>query len=231
MDIAKISLSQPLQVKNSTKLNKTNLKPQQADSFQLSFKGDKNVFKDSALTELFCEADAEAKFKEMMDYVINSDCKKSEEFDKMKNFYLKNGFRGLLQNLWNQNQNGSLDNLIDYESLTLAQASENKPLIQIYYLGKFDISKDSPNEVQIVFSDPEDKNSIFFGLNRNCELEVTQKSEYASKYTKFHLPTGNRKCTVERPTGGNIETTYYNKDGQRSFWKNFLFGGVTIVPQ
>lgn len=232
MEIAKISLSQPLYAQNNKKiLCKTNLTPQQADSFQLSFKGYENVIKNSVENEFKNEINAEAAFAEIMNSIMESDYTQSEGFNTLKNTYYKQGFRGLLFELWKSEQKDELRGIANCEGLSLVEDKKGKPVLSIYNLGKFDFSYTSPNNVKIVIADPNSKNIIDFGLNRKCELEVNQSNGNQTRYTKFHLTTGNRKCVVEQSVGGNPETTFYNKDGSKSFWANLFRGGVAIIQQ
>ena len=78
---------------------------------------------------------------------------------------------------------------------------------------------------------PKNDHSIQCGLNKKGELEVWQNNDNEVVITTYHLTTGNKKCVVEHPKGGNPETTYYNADGTKSFFKNLLWGGVAIVPK
>lgn len=232
MEISRVSSLQPVNmVMYSGSNNKVNSKNVNNDSFNLSFKGYEKILQQSVNSILKNDIEAERTFTNLMSTLsAKTEIVKTPAFNDMSAAYSRNGFRGLLYELWKSETQPHLKKFLNNETTDLVKDKDGA-LFQVVHLDTFGFGNNAPNEVKLVFSNPKNKTSIQYGLNKKSELEVWQTGKEQTVYTKFHLETGNRKCVVEQSKYGNPETTYYNKDGSKAFFKNLFRGGVAIVPQ
>ena len=232
MEISKIGYNQPLytaRVGNAYK--KRNCFVSHNDSFQCSFKGYDKALSHAVRNILNNDVEVEKTFINLFSELSKSDdIVKTPEYCGIADVYNARGFRGLLYELWKANPIDSLKKYLIDGTVDLA-TKDNKPVFQLIHFDKFGYSKNSPNNVTLIFTDPKDKYSIQYGLNKKGELDVWQSGDDQTVITWYHLATGNRKCEVVQPKDGYSETTYYNKDGSKDFIKNFFRGGVAIVPR
>lgn len=232
MEVSKITFSQPIysaKVGNTHK--NSNYVVSDFDRFQVSFKGYDKVLNQAVRNFLNTDVEVEKTFINLFGELAKSpDIEKTSKYFGIADAYAKYGFRGLLYEFWKSNPVDCLKKYLVNGTIDLAK-KDNKPIFQLIHFDKFGYSKNSPNDVKLVFSDPQEKLFIQYGLNKKGELDIWQTNEEQTVITSYHLATGNKKCEVIQPKDGYAETTYYNKDGSKSFWKNFFRGGVAIVPR
>jgi hypothetical protein len=231
MEVSKISYSRPIYTAKTVNSNSKVTTSLNNDSFQLSFKGYDKVLRQATKSFLLKDNQVESTFANLFREVLSSDnINKTQGFYDVEDVYYSHGFRGLLYELWKANPIEKLSKYLKHGTINLA-TQDDKPIFQLVHFDKFGFSKHSPNDVKLVFTDPKEKYSIQYGLNEKGELDIWQTNDDQTVITRYHISTGNRKCEVFQPKDGNPETTYYNKDGSKAFFKNLFRGGVAIVPK
>lgn len=232
MQVSAIFCNHPNYMQNSVKMSVRNNKNlNQKDSFCPSFKGYEKELQKAVRTILKNDNLAEETFTCLIKEVTTSpDMIKSSEYYEIKDLYDRRGFRGLLYELWKSKPIESLKKFLNNDTVVLA-SDNKKPLFEIIHFEGLGFSKNAPNDVKVAFLNPKNKTSIQYGLNKKGELEIWQTGEGQTVITEFHLTSGNRKKVVEQWINCPPETTYYNADGSKSFWKNLFRGGPAIAPQ
>lgn len=127
--------------------------------------------------------------------------------------------------------------------------SQKIPVIKLGNLGKHGFfnslfeKETAPNDIRLLFSNcnaidanpitlKNDRdfiskmNSVELYLDKKGDLTVEQQHGETNVITHFHSLTGHKKLVIESYGDGKPESTYYNKDGTKAFWKNFFYGGV-----
>ena len=204
------------------------------DEFQPSFKGYNDILEVASMNLFKNDAEVEKAFKDLIHEIISKrNIHKNPSFDVIFDEYNKKGLRGLLYGLWRTNPEETFSQFYkekDYNCVHFI-TDKGQPLFELEHFGKFDYSKNNPNDVRLIFRNQSGSKSIEFGLNKKGELVTDQNYLSNNIITRYHLSTGERKVVVEQLYNGNIETTYYKKDGTKSFWQNLFRGGITIIPQ
>ena len=232
MEVSKITYSQPLYV-NKLSGRQNNVSQQKNITFgglQPSVKNYDNAIKQAVKFVYKNDSEAEKNFRELI--TSFGDVLKFEKTLKsydVFSIYSQRGFRGLLYEFWKSEPIQPVKNFLNGDVTDLVK-QDGKPVFQIVHFKGLLESKKSPNNVKFVFINPKNDTSVQFGLNSKGELDVCQTDTDKTVITKFHLVSGNRKCVVEQQKDSNPETTYYNMDGSKSFFKNLFRGGVAIIP-
>ena len=233
MKVSGISYMQPLcaDYKKSKINSASTCNNAGTDSFQPAFKGFERTLQQAVKNVLENDIEVEKTFSNLFKEIIcGENITKTSEYYGIEDVYNKNGFRSLLYELWKSNPQPNLKKYLQNDVIDLAKKGD-KPVFQLVHLYKFGFSKNAPNDVKLVFMNPKNETSIEYSLNKKGELHVWQTDDTKSVITTYHLTSGNKKCTVEQHYNCNPETTYYNKDGSKAFFKNLLWGGVAIVPK
>ena len=233
MKVSGVSYAQPLYAGYGNCSVSSAAKPNNVkkDSFQPAFKGFERTLKQAVKNVLENDTEVEKTFSNLFNEIKDGECiTKTPEYYEIADVYNKHGFRGLLYELWKSNPQPNLKKYLQNDVIDLAKKG-NKSVFQVIHLYKFGFSKNAPNDVKLVFMNPKNDVSIEYSLNKKGELHVWQTDDNQSAITTYHLTTGNKKCTVEHSYNCNPETTYYNKDGSKAFWKNIFWGGVAIAPK
>ena len=230
MEVSKVSCIKPFSIKNTNKLNNTKCSNVNNNSFQPCFTGYERILQNSVKNVLNNDIEVEKTFCNLFVELADDNIIKQSAYYDVARMYTKKGFRSLLYEFWKSNPVDCLKKYLKNETINIAE-KDGKPIFQLVHLYKFGFSKDSPNDVKFVFLNPKNGSSIQYGLNKKGELEVWQNDSVKTAITTYHMISGNKKCVVEQALGGNPETTYYNKDGSKAFFKNLFWGGVAIIPK
>ncbi len=214
---------------------RANLNIQQKDSFSPSFQGFNKLMETFSSTNYLKENKLEDAFGKLFSELVSSnDILKKADFLEIENIYQKSGFRGLMHELWIASPQQSLKKLIEKaegESVTLA-SKDDKPVFEIINMGKQGFwntlfnRKYAPRDTKLIFTTPDEKFLMEFGLDENGACQICQKRIGETVYTTFHHSTGNRKILAIHPHGiGNSETYYFKPNGASDFLKNYIQGG------
>lgn len=232
MKVSGVSYAQPLHKGYSGNyVSNAKFNEVKNDSFQPAFKGFERTLQQAVKNILENDVEVEKTFSNLFKEATNTEgFTKTSEYYGIADEYYKHGFRGLLYELWKSTPQPALKKYLQNDVVDLVK-KDNKPIFQLVHFYKFGFSKNSPNDVKLVFMNPKNETSIEYSLNKKGELHVWQTDKNKSVITTYHLTTGSKKCTVEHNYDCSPETTYYNKDGSKAFFKNFLWGGVAISPK
>lgn len=199
---------------------------------KLTFTGFDSVLKKAVTADYSRESLVYPEFDNIIKSVLeNNNIVKEKYFQHLSSLYEKKGLYGVLKSLWETYPTTKIAesvSLLNQENLILAKRY-NLPVIEIFKWGKHGFfnsltnSRTAPNDVRLSFMNQD--NLIEYTLNKNGELVVHRKIGDKTITTTYHKVTGHRKEEVIH-NGGKPEVTYYNKDGSKPFWKNFLFGGT-----
>lgn len=198
-----------------------------------SFKGYNNLIVANSKRTILKTDDLTQVFSKLFESIENNpQIKKTEYFDILKDLLKNNGLKTTLSKLGNPNQKGELGKFIKYvNEYTLTLASDNsRPVFIIHSNGPHSLidaltnSKTAKKQVILYFQDIKKEYQMGFSLDKNGNFELRKLNDNYYSYTNYH-PSGNRRKEVIQHHGGNPDTTYYNKDGSKSFFKNWFFGG------
>lgn len=201
---------------------------------KLTFTGFDNVLKKAVNTNYEKESLIYPEFEKIIKAVLeDSNIVKEKYFYDLSTLYKEKGLYGVLKSLWEANPQSKIAqsvNLITQGNLILAKR-DKLPVVELFKFGKhgFFSSITSPktasNDVRLSFMNKDDL--IEYTLNNNGEMVVHRKMGDRTVTTSYHIVTGHRKEEIIH-NGVNPEITYYNKDGSKPFWKNFIFGGTRV---
>lgn len=152
---------------------------------------------------------------------------KTQFFSVMKKLFLKRGLKGMF-NVLAQTADSNLvihDTMqkVRKDNIVSVASTKNGHLLDITsYSSK-------PYDVHLGFSSGK-KGYIEFYTNKKGEIfvERTYGDEYVN--TGFYSDTGTKKVEIESFAGGSPEKTFYNRDGSKPFFKNWLWGGPAVEP-
>ena len=151
--------------------------------------------------------------------------------------YKKEGFRGLMHELWKAFPDASIEKIIEKSENEpqVLISKEGKPLLEIFNIGRQGFwnslfnRKSAPRDVRLTFLSQDEKHLFEFSLDKYGAVSIWQKRPTESVYTEFHNSTGNRKMVVRHPHGvGNPETEYFKPNGLEDDLKNHIEGGTAI---
>jgi hypothetical protein len=216
---------------NAHKKNLSAVQNNDSILFTGSFKSD---LLSSILPDVKTENQAETMFFELFNRIReDSTIIKTPEFHVIDEVVQKKGFRGLLHGFWSTMDANlfKIARKAEQEELVLAKF-DNKPIFQIYNLGNYGYfnSEFAQKDVKLFFSEgaKPSKINLEFGMDKDGNVTLFQSLRDVYTYTVFHRETGFRKMLTTQSGQGFQETTYYKKNGEKSFWKNFFQGGVAI---
>ncbi len=241
MKVLPVSFSQPItnqrQVSTNMSSRKTALKSQHDN---VTFTCYQNSLALGVHTILNHENQAE-KFFDMIftDLLKASYLKSSDKLDEIAKLHKSKGMFGVLTEFWRPVSNNSvikeLVKKAEEKNVILARTKENKPLLEVHNWGRNGFwnaltdNADATRDVRLVFNYPNTVSSVEFGLDKKGRLNVLQYKNGSAVFTKFHRSTGHRMQQTFHSDTGNPEVYYYNKDGSKNWFKNWIQGG-TIIP-
>ena len=171
---------------------------------------------------------AEGLFGELINEIsMDAQITKTPFFATIKNIFEERGLKGLFGILGKStDSNISVENLIKKvrEENAVSVAKEKGSILDIVSYGS------KPHDVHVGFSAGLRKNYIEFYTNKKGDIFVEQTSGNDYINTGFYSDTGTKKLEIESYAGGKPDKTYYNKDGSKPFFKNWLFGGTPVEP-
>ncbi|MBQ8459164.1 hypothetical protein IJ541_03565 [bacterium] len=238
MQVKAISSTQALYVSKNSKpysdYQKIQTKNLGTDAFQPSFCGYEKVLEETVSMAFTKDYQVEKSFEKLIkELIARTDLKRAPAYYDIISVYTERGFMGLLNELWKAYPQEKIAKILDgkeYKAINLVTDPEGIGF-ELFHFGKFGSSADNPNDIKVIFRDLKKKSAMEYSLNKKGELEICQTSSDRTLTTGFHLSTGNKRFEVFQPRNGNPETTYYNKNGEESFWKNFFWGGTAIITQ
>ena len=179
----------------------------------------------------------EKPFDELLQIIINSNkYTKSEHFNDFLEVYNKKGLYGTLRTLWQATPIEKIAKTVSkhpQETLILAKTN-NQSVLEIFNWGKHGFfnsifeTKSAPNDVRLLFS--KNKTTLEFSLDKKGDLTVSRNVGDNFYTTTYYKETGTKKSETVQYGSFKPETTYYNKDGSKAFWKNFIYGGTPTEP-
>ncbi len=235
-----LNLTNPINIKTN-KLNtnsqnrNTNISANITKSIQPTptFCGYKSIIIANSKRTILRTEDLKQMFSDIFNLIDkNADIKKTDYFYTIKDLFKQKGLRATLAQLGDPNQKGALGKFVaDAREYDLTLASDNsKPIFFIHSNGPYGLlntladTKTAQRQIILHFQDPSNQYQLGFSLTKNGEFELRKCNDTYNSYTSYHK-TGNRKKETIQNHLGNPDTTYYNKDGSKSFFKNLLFGG------
>ena len=174
----------------------------------------------------------------MKELISDSGIEKNKYFSYFANMFKESGYRGLLENLRMPKSTPEINTLVEksaQEGLVLAKSGD-EPVLTLFNWGKhgFWQSSDSTRDMRILFSNMEkleDKQAIIeYTIDKDGYYIIAQRVGKNYRETAFYSTTGNKRYDVYCYDGGKPDITYYNKDGSKSFWENWLHGGTQAEP-
>ena len=154
----------------------------------------------------------------------------TKEFPLIKQLYEKGGFRGLLNELWKarpQEQVESLMRKYEQRDIDLVLKKEN-PFMQIFRMGRYGFfeSSNSPFDTKVIFKTHTPEEIIEFGLTKKGRITVGRSDGDMSVDTEYHTSTGAKRLEIIQSYDMKPDRTFFNKDGNEPFFKNWFFGGT-----
>jgi len=153
-------------------------------------------------------------------------------FQYIKGAYLNNGLTGFLKKLMYAPTGNKLSDFVPKEVGSWALLKKNgNPLFSIYNGGALtymDILRNPrkiPGYMAVRYSSPDGKDIMEFHMNKKSGIELRSIRDNIDVWAEYY-PEGKLKQETVFYDIYAPETTYYNKDGSKAFWKNFLYGGV-----
>lgn len=150
---------------------------------------------------------------------------KSAFFEKIKQIFKVGGLKGIFETLKKTSNN---DILID----KVVKKAKNQGVVPIAdsHGSIMDIISYGGNEkdIRLGFSAGLKKGNIEFYVDKKGDLFMDRS--YGKKFvsTGFYSDTGTKKVEVTSYAGGKPDKIYYNKDGSKPFFKNWLLGGTPV---
>ncbi len=194
-----------------------------------SFKGYSEVLHDAVEVSINTESEAETLFRKIWTSLMEeANTSKKNSFSVLKEVFDKNGFRGLLHELWKANPKEDVAKILknteeDCENIV---TRESEPLMTIYNFGKYGFwgRKTAPNDVKLVFYSNNQHEMIDFSLSKKGNLKTSQSNQINIIDNEFYMTTGTLK---ERSVSGlsGTERTHYNEDGSMPVIKNMILNG------
>lgn len=167
----------------------------------------------------------------------DDDIVKTPYFDIINLKCEQKGVKGLLHILQFNSETGKFNEL--YKNLYKNQDNYENGIILAYKNDKPILLFDDLNRI---YSDKSEKNQPFFTFrslgdeqfeflkNKKEIMSCCQTLKDLSIETIFHKFSKNRqKLIINTPYSQDV--TYYNKDGSKSFLKNWFLGGSTPIPR
>ena len=195
---------------------------------QPAFTGYYDVLRNGARTSIKTLQEAEYLFGNLI-IEIDKDAMitKTTFFDIIKKIFHKRGLNGLFEIL-----SKSTDSNWTVENLVKTAKKENVVHIAKQRGDVLDVTSYSsePYDIRLGFSAGLKKGHIDFYTDKHGNLFVdrTYGDDFVS--TGLYSDTGTKKVETISYGGGKPDTTYYNKDGTKPFFKNWLFGGTSVEP-
>ena len=195
---------------------------------QPAFTGYYDVLKNGTKASVKTLKEAENLFGELISE-IDKDVMitKTPFFDTIKNIFSERGLKGLFGIL-----SQSTDSNCKVENLVKTVRNENIVQVAKQRGDVLDVTSYSsePHDIHLGFGAGLKKGYIEFYADKKGNLFVdrTYGDDFIS--TGLYSDTGTKKVETISYGGGKPDTTYYNKDGTKPFFKNWLFGGTSVEP-
>ena len=204
---------------------------------KIQFTGFEKTISDASRKTFKNDSEVEETFKQIFNAILkDSNIIKEASFNIIIDTYKQEGFRGLMNELWKAYTSDNFIPLINSSEghiLNLAQ-KDDKPVVELINYGRHGFwnaindTEYATRDVRLSFS--YGKNSIEFYLDKKGDCSLLQNYEKTSIYSGYYKSTGNKKFQTEHYSECRPETTYYNKDGSKAFFKNWFYGGPAIEP-
>lgn len=212
--------------------NKTLLNSKKSDSFKPSFNGRfESILEESVIKTFKKDYQLELNFNKLLQTIIgDSDIEKTENFYKLFSLYGKFGIRGLLKEFNKVKPQEKVAKIIgNDETHTVVLATKNgKSIFELFNFDNSGFFSGKSREVKFIFHNPETKVTMEYGLTSKGRYEICQTSPQKTTITNYYTSTGHRRYKISQFIGSNPTEVYYNKSGERSFWKNLFLGGPII---
>ena len=148
---------------------------------------------------------------------------KNQYFQPLKKLYEMVGLKGLFFALKGVSENdsliGSMIKMVKNGDFVSAAKNHSSVLEVFSFSGKL-------KDIRIGFLAGSRKGHLEFYLDKKGDLFVDRSYDKELFSSGFYSDTGTKKIEIESYSGGKPDTTYYNKDGSKSFFKNWLWGGT-----
>ena len=180
-------------------------------------------------------SEAEMVFGKMLETIMNDlSINKSPFFDNIYSLYKQIGLKDLFNLLTSPRSIKPIESIIkrseELDSVVLAKSSE-EPIFQLYNLGRkgFFQNEKNPRDIRLCFvkekkSSPHSYLEYRTDKKNDLFLDQTYGKSYIS--TGFYSSNGAKKVETDIYDGGKPDTTFYNPDGTKPFFKNWFFGGT-----
>ncbi len=237
MQIQPISLNLGVSYPNFSNKNYVQPKKQSFSGDKIQFTGINDIIIKGAATTFNKDSELEKVFIQLMNE-IKTDSKiiKFPDFIEIIKIFDQSGFRGVMNELWKANPTTQIMELVnksEKDRLILATRN-NKPIVELYNLGKHGFwnaitdSQEAPRDMRLCFGN--NKTYMHFYLDKKGDCSLCQSIGDTTTYSAYYASTGNKKFETRHCESCAPETTYYNKDGTKAFFKNWFFGGPAIAP-
>ena len=198
---------------------------------RISFNGYSEVLHDSLQISIKNESEAENIFRTLWNELLKeNNLLKNNSFNILKEIFDKNGFRGLLHELWKANPKEEVAKLLkDTEENCENLVTQNgEPLMTLYNFGKYGFwgRKTSPNDIRLVFYADNQHEMIDFHLSKKGNLKTSQSNGKNLEDNEFYMTTGTLKEKYVSSASGQ-QRTHYNEDGSMPIIKNIVLDGNT----
>ena len=153
---------------------------------------------------------------------------KHQDFELLADLFSKTNVYEFFRTLATAKQDSAVGKMVSKaadEAIVLF-GTKDEPFLDMFNWG-FRKSKGT-NDVVLTFYGI-DKSNIEFGLNKKGGWKISQYDGENSIITEFYKDTGTAEKITVQYKDYAPESTFYDKDGKKPFWKNFLRGGY--VPQ
>lgn len=174
----------------------------------------------------------------MSDILLDTNIEKSPYFSYFAAGFKESGFSGLLGNLRMPKSTPKINALVEKSAekeLILAKL-DGEPVLTLYNWGRhgFWQTDSSTRDMRILFSNAEripDKEAIVeYTMNKKGQYCVSQRLGPEYFDTVYYPSTGNIRQETYYYSGGKSDTTYYNEDGSKAFFENWIYGGTRAEP-
>lgn len=200
--------------------------PKQIKKYDPKFNGYSEVINTAMSMPMTKSLDAEGIFGKLIKEIdIDKSIKKTNYFKPINDIFERIGFKNLLKVLTKgYKEDKTVEAITNYmkkwNALPLAK-EDNDIFKLITYSGKI-------KDIRLSFNPIKETGGIEFFNDRKGRLFVEQNYKNNFFSTGFYSDTGTIKETIESFAGELPERTFYNKDGSKPFFLNFLFGGTPV---
>ena len=153
---------------------------------------------------------------------------KHQDFELLADLFSKTNVYEFFRTLATAKQDSAIGKMVSKaadEAIVLFGTKE-APFLDMFNWGFR--KSNGTNDVVLTFYGI-DKSNIEFGLNKKGGWKISQYDGANSIITEFYKDTGTAEKITVQYKDYAPESTFYDKDGKKPFWKNFLRGGY--MPQ